>query len=176
LQAVIIGASLGVVAFIIITIINILYVKRRRRLRAQQARRITIDPDGPLPGQVAETQVEQAPGTLTPFTVSLPLNTQLQPPLTGSSVPIPPMDSPHARDQERPKQSPTSTDPRASSPRQDTLVEMMHHFQERLLLLEGERVRDREIGRMSTGTSRNAEDTFETHSDMISDAPPTYVE
>ena len=136
----------------------------------QRDRRITIDSDGPA----GDTQAEEASGTFTPFTHSLPFHTssQLQTPLTKSSSTVfPPTTKPHTPDQ-------PSAGVRDNSDRTDTLVEMMQHIQERLLHIEGhltaERVQDRERTgqrhqRMSTAQS--GEDTSETLSD---DRPPTY--
>jgi hypothetical protein len=166
---------------LIIVIIGVIYLKRRRRLLLQQARRIAIDPDGPPRDPVTETEVEEVPGTLMPFTLPLSLNTQLQPALTNfSPTPSPPV-WPNARDQTSSKQAPRNPGLTVDSEGRDTLLEMVHHLQERVAYLEGrssgERVRDRGRQRLQrTSTSRSSDDPIETRSGGTSDAPPIYKE
>jgi hypothetical protein len=169
-----VGGYLAGVAFLLIIVISIIYIKRRQRLRLQQARRVTTDSDRP---PARGTQVEEASGTLTPFTLSLPFNTssQLQTPRAEPSSTALPHEQPHTRDQPNPNQPPRSADPRADSVG-DTVVEMMQNMQSmqrQLLHLLGERDRDDHRLRR-TSAHQSGEDPIETRSDGTSDSPPTY--
>jgi hypothetical protein len=192
LQGVKIGASLAGVAFLIITIVSIVYFRRRQRLRLQQARGLAIDSDGPL----IETRTKDVPGpgSLTPFMLPLPINilSDLQTPLKKpppTAFP-PPTRQPRTRQNELDPGQPSRRDvglrPDPAGNVGDTLVEMMQsmqHIQERLLHLEGhlsgERAQDREqdqqrLRRISTAQS--GENPFETRSEGTLGAPPTYKE
>jgi hypothetical protein len=175
--------------FLIIIIISFVYFKRRRRLRLQLARRLTIDSDGPL----VETQIEEVPGpgALTPFTLAHPINNSSHPrtPLKKSS-PTTSLHTTQPRTQDEMSSSQPSRSvglrPNSTGNLGDTLVEMMQgmqHIQERLLHIEGhlngERVQDREqnhqrLWRISTTQSR--ENPFQTRSEVTLGAPPTYKE
>jgi hypothetical protein len=166
-QGLVIGACLGGTAFIITIIISIIYIKRRQRLRLQGAGQTTIESGKPA----GDTQAKEVPGTLTPFTLPLPFNIlpRVQTPLTeSSSTTFPPTRlkaQAHTRDPPNQSQLAKGIGLRTEPEGRDTLVEMLHHFQERLILLERERDRDRRV---------RVEDSFETRSDGTSDAPPTY--
>jgi hypothetical protein len=147
--------------------------KRRRRLRLQQARRITIDSPGQGLGPEATAQeVEEAPGTLTPFTVAS-LIPQLRTPLTKSpTMTLPPT-------QTDIQAEPSSTQARSishgdDSEGRDTLAETVQRLQERVAYLEGrssgERAQDRRLRRPSIPSLSG--DTF--RSEDSSDPPPTY--
>jgi hypothetical protein len=167
-----VGGYLAGVAFLLIIVISVIYIKRRERLRLQQVRRVT-DSDRPVRG----TQVEEPSGTLTPFTLYLPFNTssQLQTPRAEPSSTAFPHEQPHTRDQPDPNQPPRSADLRADSVG-DTVVEMiqnMQSMQRQLLHLLGERDRDDHRLRR-TSTDQSGEDPIETRSEGTSDSPPTY--
>jgi hypothetical protein len=106
-QGVISGTSLAGVGFHIITGFSIIYIKRRKRLRPQREKQITMDSEGP----VGNTQVKEALGTLMPLTLPLPLNilSQLQTALAKSAaLPFPPTQS-HTEDQPKSSQPSGST-------------------------------------------------------------------
>jgi hypothetical protein len=170
------------VIFLATIIIGSIYFKRRQRLRWQQARqRFTIDPDGSL-GR--DTEVEEVPGTLTPFTLLRPLN-MLSRFNNKSSATAGPSAQPHTQEQLNTSVGLTQ---RADSEGRigDTLVEIMQNMQnmqQRLLHIEGqltgtgERAQDQEQNRQRlrrTSTTQSVENPFETSSEGTSDAPPTY--
>jgi hypothetical protein len=112
-------------ALLFSAIFGSIHFKRRRRLRMQQAGRTTIDLEGPLPDPETETEFKELP---------LPLTSS--PPVPKSPI------QPHTQDQTDSEQSPSSTSLRADAEERNKLVETMHYIQQRLLLLEGERVQD----------------------------------
>ena len=174
------GGYFAGVAFLLIIVISVIYIKRRQRLRLQQTRRVTIDSDRQPAG---DTQVEEAPGTLAPFTHSLPfdISSQLQTLWVESSSTAFPPEQPHTRDQPNPNQPPRSADLRADSVG-DTLAEMkqnMQSMQLQLLHIQGQLLAERGLDRdqhrfRRTSMDQSGEDPSETQSDGISDVPPTY--
>jgi hypothetical protein len=152
---------------------GIIYVKRRQRLRLQ-AKRITID--GPLvQGPAATTgdsEVQEASGTLTPFTLPN-LISQLRAPLKKSppKTSVPPV-----------LNGPGSTQARTARPRDDPegrntlveVVEVMHRLQERVAYLEGRSSGDRVQERRQRRTSAPSQGEDTSRSEDTFDPPPTY--
>jgi hypothetical protein len=174
----VIGASLAGVAFLVITVITCLCIKRRQRLRLQQAEGNTAD-FYRLP---AARGINTAQRTVTPFILPVPfLNTtsQSRAPLTNlsSSTQLQRRNRPNKR------KAPQRHTPSALSEGHpgETLTEMIQNMQQQLLRIQGhllgERGQasqggDRRTGR--TSASQSGDRTFETRSEGRSDAPPTY--
>ena len=164
-------------AFLAGIIIIGIYFKRRQQAR----QRFTIDSDDSLAG--GDTEAEEVPGTLTPFTFH-PLNMLSRPKTKSPATAVP---STHTQDQRNSSQDPTSAALRADSEGRigDTLVDIMQNMQniqQRLLHIEGQltggRAQNQEQNRQRlrrTSTTGSVENPFETPSEGTSDAPPTYI-
>ena len=101
----------------LIIVVGIVYIKRRQRLRLQQARRITIDGLG----TGAATETQEVSGTVTLFTLTS-LISQPGTPLTKSSaITVPPAQKRVANEQRLTQ--PRGTHHRVDSEGRDTLAE-----------------------------------------------------
>jgi hypothetical protein len=177
------------VTAIIVFLLIFVYFRRRQRLRRPTMHpRIESDPSGSL-FKARGVSHAQAQGTVTPFTLPLPIDvlSELHTPFSeSSSMTFPPM-QPHCRQQKHSSQpvSGVSLEAGSEGRREDSLITIMqniHIMQRRLILLEQhssrERVRDwarDRRGLRKTAITRTGVDPRETRSAAISDAPPTYI-
>jgi hypothetical protein len=170
----VIGASLAGVALLVIAVITCLCIKRRQRLRLQQAEGNTAD-SYRLP---VARGVKAAQRTVTPFTLPVPFNTT-----SRSRKPLAKSSSTQLQRRNRPnkRQAPQSDRPRALSEGHpgETLAEMIQNMQQQLLHIQrhllGESGQASPGGDGRTGrTSQSGDCAFETQSEGRSDAPPVY--